>query len=954
MKLFLGLQIHQSLRGIFINQAKYTLEILHKHGMDKGQSIGTPIATKPKLDADLSGNPVDQTDFHSKIGSLMYLTSSRPDIVQAGSSFELTAFSDADHAGCIDTCKSTSGGIQFLGDKLVSWMSKKQNCTAMSSTEAEYVALSASCAQVMWMRTQLQDYGFNYNKIPLYCDSQTEYQLADMFTKALPEDRFKYLVRRIDEHLARFHGIKDAKTIWAAIKTKFGEGLDKGYDRFQRLLSLLEIHRAECTSRTNELNDAYSVSTAIGHSSQAQGSSSYADELMFSFFANQSSSPQLDIKDLEQINQDDLEEMDLKWQVECFNCHRRGHFARDFRSARNSGNRSRDVRNAGYIGRNNEEEATVFALMAFTSNPSSSSCSNFKENSLANDRFKKGEGYHVVPPPLTGNYMPPKSDLSFARLDDFIYKFKISETVTSVTKAGKDAPETSTTCADKPKEDRSSASLIQDWDTNSDNDNRMAKKSVLPNNMGKGTGYKESRPVWNNVHKINHQNKFTSTVVFIRFGRIPVSAAKPKVTTSTSAAKPVNTAGPKQSVQNPEGNLVRGLPSKILKMTILVLLVKRESSTKPPVRPRLLAQSANPYRYYIWIYMVQHLALVKKSHNKTPYELLNGRTHRLDFMRPFGYPITILNTLDPLGKFKVSVGNQTDKKVGPQDTNGNADDTATDDKPKDDTSSKTVEEPVNIEDQVYIDELGRLMSQEKEASDAMDAFRKESIQRCMDQRGATKAGSTNPVNIDTAELRSTSIFNSTYDDDLDIFSSPVQSVGAEADFNNIDSSIVVSPIPTHRVHIDHPKNQILGDPKSAIQIRRIANKTFGAHALVNKNKKDERGIVVRNKARLVAQGHRQEEGIDYDEVFALVARIEVIRLFLAFASFMGFIVYQMDVKSAFLYGTIEEEVYVSQPPSFIDPQFPSKVYKCKKQTIVATSNTEAEYVAAANCCGQVL
>nr|GEU45804.1 hypothetical protein [Tanacetum cinerariifolium] len=237
MKFFLGLQIHQSPRGIFINQAKYTLEILHKHGMDKGQSIGTPMATKPKLDANLSGNQVDQTDYRSMIGSLMYLTSSRPDIVQADSSFDLTAFSDADHAGCIDSCKSTSGGIQFLGDKLVSWMSKKQNCTAMSTAEAEYVALSTSCAQVMWMRTQLQDYGFNYNKIQLYCDSQsaisiscnpvqhsrtkhihtqyhfikeqvengiielyfvkTEYQLVDMFTKALPKDRFKYLVRRI-------------------------------------------------------------------------------------------------------------------------------------------------------------------------------------------------------------------------------------------------------------------------------------------------------------------------------------------------------------------------------------------------------------------------------------------------------------------------------------------------------------------------------------------------------------------------------------------------------------------------------------------------------------------------------------------------------------------------------------------------------------------------------------
>ncbi|GKC32503.1 hypothetical protein Tco_1039797 [Tanacetum coccineum] len=149
------------------------------------------MATKPKLDADLSGKLVDQTDYRSKIGSLMYLTSSRPDIVQAvcycalyqarptekhlkevkrifrylrdtinmglwypkDSGFELTAFSDADHAGCLDTRKSTSEGIQFL--------------------EAEYVALSASCAQVMWIRTQLKDHGFNYNKIPLYCNSQS-------------------------------------------------------------------------------------------------------------------------------------------------------------------------------------------------------------------------------------------------------------------------------------------------------------------------------------------------------------------------------------------------------------------------------------------------------------------------------------------------------------------------------------------------------------------------------------------------------------------------------------------------------------------------------------------------------------------------------------------------------------------------------------------------------------
>nr|GEY28617.1 putative ribonuclease H-like domain-containing protein [Tanacetum cinerariifolium] len=134
---------------------------------------------------------------------------------------------------------------------------------------------------------------------------------------------------------------------------------------------------------------------------------------------------------------------------------------------------------------------------------------------------------------------------------------------------------------------------------------------------------------------------------------------------------------------------------------------------------------------------------------------------------------------------------------------------------------------------------------------------------------------------------------------------------------------------------------------------------------VFRNKKDERGIVIRNKARLVAHWCTQEEGIDYDEFFALVARIEAVRLFLAYASFMGFLVYQMDVKSAFLYRRIKEEVYVCQPSGFEDPDYLNKVYKVEKalyglyqaprawkETVVATSTTEAEYVAAASCCGQ--
>ncbi|GJR82238.1 putative ribonuclease H-like domain-containing protein [Tanacetum coccineum] len=118
------------------------------------------------------------------------------------------------------------------------------------------------------------------------------------------------------------------------------------------------------------------------------------------------------------------------------------------------------------------------------------------------------------------------------------------------------------------------------------------------------------------------------------------------------------------------------------------------------------------------------------------------------------------------------------------------------------------------------------------------------------------------------------------------------------------------------------------------QVWTLVDLPYGKRAIGTKwvymNKKDERGIVIRNKTRLVAQGYTQEEGIDYDEVFAPVARIEAIRLFLAYASFKDFVVYQMDVKSAFLYGKIEEEVYVCQPPGFKDPEFPDKVYKVEK------------------------
>nr|GEV85574.1 retrovirus-related Pol polyprotein from transposon TNT 1-94 [Tanacetum cinerariifolium] len=288
LKFFLGLQVHQSPRGIFISESQYAIELLKKHVLDECVSMSTHMETK-RLDSDLQGTPTDQTTYRRMIGGLMYLTASRPDIAYAtfvcaryqvrptirhlkevkrifrylrqsynmglwypkDSGFELIAYSDADHVGCKDDCKSTSGGLQFLGGKLVSWSLKKQDCTAMSTTEAEYVSSSACCAQVIWMRTQLLDYGYKYNRIPMYCDSKsvisiscnpvqhsktkhidiqfhfikehvekgtvelyfvgTEYQLANLFTKALLKECFEYLVHRIviimaqQQHVADVH-----------------------------------------------------------------------------------------------------------------------------------------------------------------------------------------------------------------------------------------------------------------------------------------------------------------------------------------------------------------------------------------------------------------------------------------------------------------------------------------------------------------------------------------------------------------------------------------------------------------------------------------------------------------------------------------------------------------------------------------------------------------------------
>ena len=271
---FLGLQVKQTEDGIFINQAKYTRNLLKKYGMLDSSSATTPMATATKLGKDI-GAKVDMTEFRGMIGSLLYLTASRPDIMFATclcarfqadpreshlvavkrifrylkgtitlglwypreSDFNLCGYSDSDFAGCTVDRKSTSGSCQFLGNRLISWYSKKQVSLANSTAEAEYIAAGSCCAQILWMKNQLQDYGLRYSKIPIYCDNQsaiamtgnpvqhsktkhislryhfirehveegdielhfvtTDQQLADIFTKPLCEATFTRLVNEL-------------------------------------------------------------------------------------------------------------------------------------------------------------------------------------------------------------------------------------------------------------------------------------------------------------------------------------------------------------------------------------------------------------------------------------------------------------------------------------------------------------------------------------------------------------------------------------------------------------------------------------------------------------------------------------------------------------------------------------------------------------------------------------
>ncbi|GJU15748.1 putative ribonuclease H-like domain-containing protein [Tanacetum coccineum] len=438
---------------------------------------------------------------------------------------------------------------------------------------------------------------------------------------------------------------------------------------------------------------------------------------------------------------------------------------------------------------------------------------------------------------------------------------------------------------------------------------------------------------------------------------------------------------------------------------------------------------------------VQNRVLIVKPHNKTPYELFRGFKSS-GFMKPFGCHVTILNTLDNLGKFDEKsdegffVGYSLSSKafrvynIRTRKVQENLHIGFLENKPmiegngpkwlfdldsltqsmnyvpvvagkfsndfagiqgvfESSTSSQQDQDwivmPIWKDASYFGDASPRTVDDAQiedkdELHDEDDATEESHDGSSLKENGTAdqQVNTARPdINTGSREV-STALpeVNTATPEDL-VGPSPASEDShvedQEIELGNIPQSYAVPTTPHTRIHKDHLIEHVIGDVQSSIQTRRMktsySEKGFLSAIYEGKThqdlhtclfvcflsqeepkrvsqvleilhgnwykggmkpRKDERGIVIRNKARLVAQGHTQEEGIDYDEVFAPVARIEAIRLFLAYASYMGFMVYQMDVKSAFLYGQIEEEVYVCQPPGFEDPDHPDKVYKVVK------------------------
>ncbi|GJW34560.1 putative ribonuclease H-like domain-containing protein [Tanacetum coccineum] len=406
-------------------------------------------------------------------------------------------------------------------------------------------------------------------------------------------------------------------------------------------------------------------------------------------------------------------------------------------------------------------------------------------------------------------------------------------------------------------------------------------------------------------------------------------------------------------------------------------VVERRNRTLIEAARTMLADSKLPTTFWVEAVntacYVQNRVLVVKPQNKTPYELFRGRTPSLSFMKPFGCHVTILNTLDYLGKFDGKsdegffVGYSLNSKafrvynIRTRKVEENLHIRFLEDKPiivgKNSIDFVGTEESVGTchssketgssQDYIMIPLWKDGVSKESEIDD-----QEKPENSTQDVNTVGPSINTASTNFHTGSLNINTVSPTVTPTPLEATHADFFDDESELDMSKITTTYpsgvltrrmtkttyeqgLISTVYEGKTHEDLHTCLFACFLSQEEPKKTLVDLPYGKRAIGTKwvyiNKKDKRGIVIRNKARLVAQGYTQEERIDYDEVFSLVARIEAIRLFLAYASFKDFVVYQMDVKSTFLYGKIKEEVYVCQPLGFEDPEFPNKVYKVEKE-----------------------
>ncbi|GJS21597.1 ribonuclease H-like domain-containing protein [Tanacetum coccineum] len=690
------------------------------------------------------------------------------------------------------------------------------------------------------------------------------------------------------------------------------EGLDKTYDRFQKLISQLEIHgevisqedanlkllrslplawnnialimrnksdldtlsmddlynnlkvyeseikvqsssssnsqnvafvSSKNTSSTNEVvNTAHEVSTA---SSQGQASSStYADDVMFSFFANQSNSPQLDNEDLEQIDTDDLEEMDLKWQVAMLTMRVKRFLKKTGRNLNFNGKetvalikqRLKVTTATGEVVINwsfrVEEGITNFCfngLINFQGYQMGLESLEAKivvheknevvyEEDIAFLKYdvqisKLGEAFHAVPPPYTGNYMPSRPDLSFAGLDDSVYKTKVSETIAS--KTSKDNLE-------KPKTIRPSAPIIEDWDTASDNDSYYQEIDggfvALEMSFKGGLAFK--------VPQTEHMYSFELKSI------VPAGGFNTR-TRKVEENLHINFLENKPNVVGSGLEWLFDIDSLIKSINYEPVTTGNQTNGDVGIETNVNAGQARQEKASDHEYILLPLML-----SNSPLSLSSQSTDNKD-----------ADEVPRKGDDDLSERNGQEKEEGA--SNKEDDQHVQDFRAELDNLLCCCIRFDNADDQERIDSSFQDVNTARPSINTAS----ENI-----NTGSSNINTVSPIPNDPSmqSLEATGIFDDAYDDR--------EEVGAEADLNNLETTMNVSSILTTRIHKDHPIKQIMGDLHSTPLIRRMSQKNL------------------------------KELGL-------------------------------MDVKSAFLYNTIEEEVYVCQPLRFEDPQFPDKVYK---------------------------